>query len=390
MRIPAICIILALLMVAGPAAAVQADCPDNLLANPGFEGNTFKTENVGTSLSSNMVEGWLPWSVLGDATVNREVEYKVIDAAASGDSYRVYSGNQSQKFFTTWGTHTAGMYQRVRVPSGSRVVFSIWVQVYSGERELRSGGEYISDLEWPKDSDDKRGPGVYHASAGIDPQGNVPAAFGAPPSDATVWSQSVTEFETRRKTDAGVEYDAWVQLEVSTIAQGEWVTVYTRGMPEYAVKHNDSFWDEACLVALAPPTPTPRPTDPPTPTPEATETPVPTATPAPTDTPAATATPEPTATLEPTETPIPPTATPEATETALPADTPAPGGDGAPTETAPTVDAPTAPPEDAPAPTPTDPPPPLVPSAGTGALVLYAAAAVGVVAVLGYLVVRKE
>jgi len=27
------------------------------------------------------------------------------------------------------------------------------------------------------------------------------------------------------------------------------VTVYTRGQPEFAVKHNDSFWDTACLTA---------------------------------------------------------------------------------------------------------------------------------------------
>ena len=377
-----------LLMMTVPVAVAQADCPGGLLANPGFEGATFKTENVGTSLSSNMVEGWLPWSVLGDATINREVEYKVIDAAASGDTYRVYSGNQSQKFFTTWGTHTAGMYQRVQVPAGSKVVFTIWAQIYSGERELRSGGQYISDLEWPKDSDDRRGPGLYHVTAGIDPQGNVPTTFGGPPSDATVWSASVTEFETRRKTESGVDYDAWVQLEVSAVAQGEWVTVYTRGMPEYAVKHNDSFWDEACLVALTPPTPTPRPTNTPSPTPEATNTPVPTDTPAPTntpvatDTPAATATPEPTATSAATATPEPTAAVLGGTPTVSAApstEAPAPTGES----TSPPVDTP------APMPTATAEPPPIVPSAGRGALVLYAGAGV-VVGVLASLLFRRR
>ncbi len=249
LTIPSIVTLLTL-MLAMPVAVAQADYPGGLLANPGFEGATFKAESLGTSLSSNMVEGWLPWSVLGDATVNREVEYKVIDAAASGDTYRVHSGNMSQKFFTTWGTHTAGMYQRVRVPPGSQVTFSAWVQIYSGERDLLSGGEPISDLQWPRNRNDRRGPGLYRASVGIDPTGNAPAAFGAPPAGATVWSESVTEFETRRVTESGVAYDAWVQLEVSTIAQGEWVTVFTRGMPEYAVKHNDSFWDDASLIAV--------------------------------------------------------------------------------------------------------------------------------------------
>lgn len=377
MRITAILLIVALLILSVPGAVAQADCPDNLLVNPGFEGGTYKTESVGTSLSSNMVEGWLPWSILGDATTNREVEYKVIDAAASGDTYRVFSGNQSQKFFTTWGTHTAGIYQRVRVPAGSEVVFSIWVQIYSGERELRSGGQFISDLEWPKDSGDKRGPGMYRASIGIDPQGAVPGGFGAPPSDATVWSAPVTEFETRRTTEDGIEYDAWVQLQVSAIAEGEWVTVYTRGMPEFPVKHNDSFWDEACLVALTPPTPTARPTDTPSPTPEATDTPVPTETPLPTDTPPPTDTPEPTTTAEAT-------ATPEPTDTEpSPADSPD-------VEAAAPTDTPPPPPaeEPTPAPAPTEAPP-LAPSANRLALWLYAGAGAGVVVTLGWIILRK-
>jgi len=249
MRILAVFCIIALLVLAGPAAVARAQSP-NLLGTPGGEGNTWKTESVGTSLSSNMVEGWMPWSVLGDARVNREVEYKVIDAAASGDWYRVHGGAMSQKFFTTWGTHTAGMYQRVRVPANSQVTFRVWVQIYSGERDLLSGGEPISDLSWPKNSSDRRGPGLYRVSAGIDPRGNAPAAFGAPPAESTVWSAPVTEFETRRTNDNGEVYDAWVQLEVTTVAQGEWVTVYTRGNPEYAVKHNDSFWDDASRYAV--------------------------------------------------------------------------------------------------------------------------------------------
>ena len=384
MRILATLSIIAILTVAAPAVAL-AECPGNLLADPGFEGNAYKTESVGTSLSSNMVEGWLPWSILGDATINREVEYKVINAAASGDSYRVHGGNQSQKFFTTWGTHTAGMYQRVRVPAGSRVVFSIWAQIYTGERELRSGGQFISDLEWPKDSDDRRGPGLYRVTAGIDPLGGVPGAFGAPPPESTVWSEPVTDFETRRKTESGVEYDAWVQLEVSAVAQGEWVTVYTRGMPEFAVKHNDSFWDDACLVALTPPTATPPPTDTPSPTPQATDTPMPTDTLSPTDTPAATSTPQPSDTPAPsttpesTATPLPPTATATsaATHTLQPSITSLP-----PSETPkPTVDSTLAP--------AATPQPPTTVSESRGALLLYAGGGILVVGALAWLIRRR-
>ncbi|MCD6518557.1 MAG: hypothetical protein J7M05_01345 [Anaerolineae bacterium] len=288
-----------------------ADCPGNLLANPGFEEGSYKTEGLGTSLSSNLGKGWLPWSILGDATYNREVEYKVLDAATLPSRYHIHSGNHSQKFFTTWGTHTAGFYQRVKVVPGSKVTFSIWVQIYTGERELLSGGNFISDLEWPTKPGQRRGPGMYRVSIGIDPYGDVPPGFGAPPSPHTVWSETITDYETRTTDAAGREIDAWVKLTVSTIARAEYVTVYTRGQPEYPVKHNDSFWDDACLVMELPPTATPRPTLTPTPTllPSATSTPTATASPTvvePSPTPKPTATeviPSPSPSIVPTERP---------------------------------------------------------------------------------------
>jgi len=283
-----------LLLLPVPA---QAQCPSNLLANPGLEEGEYKTESLGTSLSSALGNGWTPWSILGDATHNREVEYKVLDVATLPSAYHVHSGNHSQKFFTTWGTHTAGFYQRVAVAPGSRVIFTIWVQIYTGERELESDGNFISDLNWPTESNPSQGPGLYSVYAGIDPYGDVPAGFGAPPSANTVWTEPINEFDTRIITDSGSQVDQWVQLSVSTIAQANHVTVYTKGQPEFPVKHNDSFWDDACLMAEAPPTATPRPTNTSSPTPIATDTPIPTDTPLPTETP------EPTLTLEPSATP---------------------------------------------------------------------------------------
>ncbi len=319
-------VLVACLLLALPLSAL-ADCPDNLLANGGFEGERYKTEGLGTSLSSSVGDGWVPWSVLGDATYNREVEYKVVDRYEVPDgTYRILSGNRTQKFFTTWGSHTAGMYQRVAVPAGSQVTFSIYVQIYTGEDEVLSNGRFISDLDQS---------GNYRASVGIDPYGDTPAGFGAPPSENTVWSAVVTEDDTRTTDANGYAIDDWALLTVTTIAQGPYVTVFTRGMPEYAVKHNDSYWDDACLVVSTPPTATPLPTNTPTETPSVTATPLPTETPAATETPlptktavptaepTATATAEPTATLEPSPT-TEPTATVaaavEPTEPAAPAE----------------------------------------------------------------------
>ena len=287
---------LSLLAIATPA---HAQCPDNRLANASFEEGEYKTEGMGTSLSSSVGTGWTPWSVLGGATFNREVEYKVLQAATLPSRYHIHSGNHSQKFFTTWGTHTAGFYQRIAVPRGSKVTFTIWAQIYTGERELTSEDEFISDLDWPTKEGQKRGPGLYRVYAGIDPFGDTPPGFGAPPSERTVWSEPVTDFETRQVLESGQQIDAWVQLAVSAVAQSDFVTVYSKGQPEFAVKHNDSYWDDACLVAVAPPAPT------------ATDTPLPTATPLPSDTPRPTNTPLPTATQTPTA-----TASPSATSTA--------------------------------------------------------------------------
>lgn len=281
--------------------SVSAQCPDNRLANAGFEEGEYKTESVGTSLSSGMGNGWMPWSILGDAVNNREVEYKVLAANTLPSRYHIHGGNHSQKFFTTWGTHTAGFFQRVKVVPGSEVTFSIWAQIYTGERELSSADEFISDLD--------RSPGNYRVFVGIDPRGDTPPGFGAPPSPNTVWSPPVLDRETRIIDEQGHQVDRWVQLSVSVIAQSDYVTVYTKGQPEFPVKHNDSFWDDACLIVVAPPSPTPMPTPTWTATPPPTETPIPTETSAPTAT-----------VMPPTATPLPPTETaiPDPTATGLP------------------------------------------------------------------------
>ena len=289
--------VLSVLGILAWPASVVAQCPENRLVNPGFEEGEYKTEGMGTSLSSAIANGWAPWSILGDATINREVEYKVLHVSTLPNSHNIHSGARSQKYFTTWGTHTAGFYQRVALPRGTKVTFSIWVQIYTGERELESDGHFISDLEWSTMEQPNRGPGNYRVSIGIDPYGDTPPGFGAPPSPNTVWSGTINEFDTRVEVD-GIIDDIWAQVTVSTIAQADYVTVYTKGQPEYPVKHNDSFWDDACLYVEAPPPPTAAPTNTPTDTPVASPTAVATATPS------ATATP-----LPPTATLVPPTAT---------------------------------------------------------------------------------
>ncbi len=181
-----------------------------------------------------MSNGWSPWLIRGNEQVNREPEYKVEQVAIGGDAYRVRSGGQSMKWFTTWGTHTAGIYQRVPVRPGSTVDFSIYSMTYSGEADGWSDEQqtFLSD---PVQS------GNYRVWVGIDPTGAVPPGVGAPPPGSVIWAGPSTT------------PDQWVRLNVQAQAQGPAVTVYTKGQPEWSVKHNDSWWDDACLRVVGAP-----------------------------------------------------------------------------------------------------------------------------------------
>ncbi len=299
----------------GLEAMAQDPCPDNVIANGTMEEGSRSTAGLGTRPSSVVANAWNPWSIWGYSPYSQEAEFDIEDISLLGrySAYRVHSGRFSQKFSTTYGVHDGGIYQRVAVPMGSLVSFSIWVQIYTGqELDIADGiNEPISDLN---------SPGNYRAYVGIDPYGDEPAGFGAPPSERTVWSEPVLDRETRRYGDGGLPYDAWVQIQVQARAQADHVTIYARGQPEFPVKFNVSYWDDACVTFVAP-------------TPAATDTPAFTATPEPSPSPTATATRVPTAT--PTETPLP-TETPVPTETPLPSVTPtaAPSATPPPTATA--------------------------------------------------------
>jgi hypothetical protein len=306
--------------IVGPAVVAQDPCPGNPLANASMEEGSRGTGELGTRPSSVVANAWNPWSVWGYSPYSQEAEFDVEDITLLGrySTYRVHSGRFSQKFSSMYAVHNAGMYQRVPVPQGSLVTFSIWVQVYTGEDSIRTdyNEELISDLN---------SPGNYRVYVGIDPFGDVPPGLGAGPAEATVWSEPVLDRETRRFDDKGLPFDGWVQIQVQARAEADHVTVYTRGQPEFPVKFNVSYWDDGCVTFVTPTpvataTPEQSPTAEPTPSPTPTASLVPTATltetSIPTPTPLSTETPLPTQTALPTATQTsPPTVAPAPTET---------------------------------------------------------------------------
>jgi len=299
----------------------------NTLQNADFEGSFSNREDPYTPWEGpkgelTVADGWELWynNVPGQGGYNYRPEYKPENAYLYGRR-RVRSGSFAQKLFNTYATHTAGFYQRIPAPAGEEVTFSIWVQVWSSSYD---------------DSDESRDPGNYRTYVGIDPFGGTDWQSGA-----IIWSEPV------------IMYDEWVELSITAVAQADHVTVFTKGAPEWPVKHNDSYWDDSRLIVYLPtPTPTATPTNTPTATPTPTPTPTPVkaflplvwknyGTPIPTMTPTATSTSTPTPTYTPTNTLTPSptvtatstltttaTATPTATQTATitPTPTPTTGG----------------------------------------------------------------
>jgi len=233
------------------------DPAGNLLVNADFESNYRRCPDpydpgAGPKDELLLPEGWYPWYDKVPVCppeepgctlewYNQRPEWKRWDENTRPGPLRARSRPASQMMFNWSKTHTAGFYQQVSVPPQSWVTFSIWVQVWSNR---------ISD-PWESTL-----PGEYIVSAGIDPTGGTDWQ-----SEDIVWSDPV------------IHYDEFIQLDLTTQAISDTVTVFTRGAPKWAVRHNDSYWDDACLVVSGRPTPSPTCTMTPSPTPTRTPTP---------------------------------------------------------------------------------------------------------------------
>jgi LysM repeat protein len=177
---------------------------------------------------SDAPEGCIAW---------HNPEYRDTQGVTLGPS-RIHSGGNSQKYFTFWSVHQAGVMQTVAVPPGATLRFSAWMHAWSTNEDGRE--------EFP-DSYRSSGQTSMHMKVGVDPCGGE-----NPFSPSVIW---------------GAEHDAYDQFsyyEVRATAQCDKVTVFTHSMPEKAMKHNDVYVDSAELVVIdgsgiAAPAPQPAP-----------------------------------------------------------------------------------------------------------------------------------
>jgi hypothetical protein len=210
---------------------------DNLLVNPGLEDGFHESGAQEVVVGT----GWTAWydgSLSRPEMKDEPFERRRDDGTQAAFSVRVFHGTTVQKMFTSSSSHDAGMYQVVPVPAGQRVRFSMWVQAWSSDCD----DPCVSPLE-PCRSGSTNTHGTYRVQLGVEPTGRVPAGPGSPAPDSVTWSEAIV-YEA---------YDRWFRLEVSAMSSGTEVAVYTRGHPEWPVKHNDSYWDDARLEVVRDP-----------------------------------------------------------------------------------------------------------------------------------------
>jgi hypothetical protein len=210
-----------------PAGPLLADEGENLLQNGDFEG-AFQAWNGIPQLQ--VAAGWTPFWTERTRDYDIRPEYK----NANPNPYeaplydnRVRSGRGAQQYFTSFGRSFAGVYQRVPADPGATLLLVAWAHAWSS-----SDHDPYTSVN----------PSPMNLRVGIDPTGGLD-----PHSPDIVWS-------------APRQYiDSWGELRVQATARAAHVTVYLSSHPDYANKHNDVYWDDARLLLVARPLPTPPP-----------------------------------------------------------------------------------------------------------------------------------
>jgi hypothetical protein len=216
--------------------------PVDLLKNGGFEDGSARQWNAANNAWANgrVALGWTAWwrkPTLPDGEYParcpedvacqpwHEPEYR----ETHGIPYtppRIRSGDNSQMYFTSFGLHEGGLYQKVSgVPPGWRVRFNIWARAWSSDTE---------------DTFESSGQPSLNLQVGIDPTGDVD-----PWSDQVIWSEP------------GDSFDAFGEFGLEAVARADSLTVFFRSRPERALKHVDVMLDDAELILIGPPPPTP-------------------------------------------------------------------------------------------------------------------------------------
>ncbi len=248
--------------------APQAAGP-NLLSNPGLEGHyrqqcslrsdppwvpapypcdpdKYDTASLNLWATAQVPQGWAAWWRVPNDNYNDPNYYNTYPHSCQNKSQRQPSdcrpwhnpefrdtaggpqetgptrrieGENSQKYFTYYSVHEAGLYQIVRgIKPGQRLRFNVYMEAWSNAANdpAHSAGQPTMGMR-----------------VGIDPYGG-----NSPWSSNIVWSPVQESF------------DHFSQFSIEAVAKSNIVSVWTRSQPYYALQHNDVYVDAASLVVV--------------------------------------------------------------------------------------------------------------------------------------------
>jgi LysM repeat protein len=138
----------------------------------------------------------------------------------TGPSRKV-AGDNSQKYFTFYSTHDAGLYQVVSgVKPGDLLRFSVYMEGWSTGKNDPSHSDLGQRMNF---------------QVGIDPTGG-----NNPWSSNIIWTAPAESFDT------------FTQFVVEAVAKNNVVSVWTRSKPDMPLEHVDVYVDEASLNVVQP------------------------------------------------------------------------------------------------------------------------------------------
>jgi hypothetical protein len=238
-------VLIAFLVAAGAGAvsvsaleeAQETALGPNLLFNPSFEGPYSAYDPLGGHPdciwgicdTAKTAAGWTPYwrshNTADDPWIINMPEFDA-EGTAVTDPVRVRDGEAAQSYYKLYSTFEAGVYQQVDVTPGVTYCFSAWGHSWSArDSPLDPGGDAYSGPDY----------GNFRQRVGMDPFGG------------TEWQSSDIVWGPLR-----IQYDYYEPFVVTATAQSETITVYVYAQPEWAMKHNDAYWDDASLQQIEP------------------------------------------------------------------------------------------------------------------------------------------
>jgi hypothetical protein len=243
----------------------------NLLRNGGFESD-WSEERSHKSLriveGSELEElevgniftppGWLVWFRHEEG---QWAQPEVKDAR-NQEPNRMRTGDKGLLIFTFFRRQDAGLVQQLKVPSGSKVRFTVWAHAWSNHKDPERPDDFPNpdDPRWSEgagfdpffelegslaEGGEKTALSNFTFWVGIDPTGGLD-----PFANSVVWGSGAHIYNSYSQVPA-----------VETTAVNETLTVFTRARTKFPYKHNDAYWDDARLTFVDQQVPVAQPVD---------------------------------------------------------------------------------------------------------------------------------